>query len=123
MWPKINGQFAAALVNKERYKLYPCRDRSGISPLYDSLIDGWIIFRSEIKSILASGLIKPKFNYKGLNHFASLYSLSGPSTCFHNISFLPPAQVISFDLRIEYQCILHSKRDIHFLIMNLLNFF
>ena len=99
MWPKINGQFAVALVDKERYQLHLCRDRFGISPLYYSLIDGWIIFGSEIKSILASGLIKPKLSYEGLNQFASLYSLPGPATCFHNISLLQPAQVLSFDLR------------------------
>lgn len=99
MWPKINGQFAIALVDKQKYRLHLCRDRFGISPLYYSLVNGWIVFGSEIKSILASGLVKARLSYEGLNQFASLYSLPGPATCFHNISLLQPAQILSFDLK------------------------
>ncbi len=99
MWPKINGQFAIALVDKQGHQLHLCRDRFGISPLYYSLVDGWIVFGSEIKSILASGFISPKLSYEGLNQFASLYSLPGPATCFDNISLLQPAEVLSFDLK------------------------
>ena len=99
MWPKINGQFAIALVEKQVHQLHLCRDRFGISPLYYSLVDGWIVFGCDTKSIFVFGLAKSKLSYEGLNQFAGLYSLPGPATCFDRISLLQAAQVLSFDLK------------------------
>ena len=50
---KLDGMFAFALVDSKYKKIYLCRDRYGIKPLYYYIRnDGMIFFASEIKSIL-----------------------------------------------------------------------
>ena len=51
--PELNGNFAIAIWNTEERTLFLARDRLGIRPLFYTLIDGQLVFASEIKSILA----------------------------------------------------------------------
>lgn len=55
---KINGMFAIALYDSRYELLYLIRDRIGIKPLYYAFNNGDLLFASEIKAILASGLIR-----------------------------------------------------------------
>ena len=59
---KANGMFAIALYNSDSEKLILIRDRLGIKPLYYFFDKEKIIFSSEIKGILSSGLVKAEFN-------------------------------------------------------------
>ena len=49
--------FAIALYDKEENSITLIRDRFGIKPLYYTLRNNILIFASEIKSILKSGLL------------------------------------------------------------------
>lgn len=55
---KAHGMFAFALYDSTESLLYLARDRFGIKPLYYTVLDGTIIFSSEIKGILAHDLEK-----------------------------------------------------------------
>src|SRR5436309_12619559 len=58
---RLRGQFAVALWDQNRQRLVLARDRFGICPLYwtrQRTADGeWLLFASEIKALLATGLI------------------------------------------------------------------
>ena len=54
------GQFSVAIWDKAQRTLLLARDRVGIGPLFYAQHDGWLIWSSEIKGILASGLISPR---------------------------------------------------------------
>ncbi|MGH8587753.1 MAG: asparagine synthase (glutamine-hydrolyzing), partial [Gammaproteobacteria bacterium] len=54
----LNGMFAIALHDTVRRKLVLVRDHIGIKPLYYSFTDARIVFGSEVKVLLASGLVK-----------------------------------------------------------------
>ena len=54
---KFNGMFAFAIYDKQKKTVFLARDRLGIKPLYYSIVDGILIFGSEMKVILKH----PKF--------------------------------------------------------------
>lgn len=93
----LNGDFSIAILDKNENKLFLIRDRAGVKPLYYSLYDEQLIFGSEIKSILKSG-IKPKLVIENLQkYFVFKYSPTD-ETLFKNIKRLPPAHFGVYDL-------------------------
>ncbi len=56
---ELNGQFAFALWDRKRRRLLLVRDRAGILPLYYARVAGGVAFGSEVKALLASGLVQP----------------------------------------------------------------
>ncbi len=54
---RARGQFAVSLWDRRNRTLILGRDRVGICPLYYTEVDGWLLWGSEIKALLASGLV------------------------------------------------------------------
>ena len=82
---KANGMFAIALYNSETEKLFLIRDRLGIKPLYYFLDREKIVFSSEIKGILSSGLVKAEFNEFAVDEYLGNRYVRAPYTFFKNI--------------------------------------
>ena len=57
MFAKARGQFAVSLWDRKTRTLILGRDRVGICPLYYAEADGWLLWGSEIKALLASGMV------------------------------------------------------------------
>ncbi len=57
MFEKARGQFAVSLWDRNTRTLILGRDRVGICPLYYTEVDGWLLWGSEIKALLASGMV------------------------------------------------------------------
>jgi asparagine synthase (glutamine-hydrolysing) len=93
-WGKLHGQFAIALWDEGKRQLHLGRDRFGISPLYWSRQDDWLLFASEIKGLLASGMVAPRPDRKGLDHMFTFTALPGPRTCFEGVQLLPPGHCL-----------------------------
>ena len=55
---RARGQFAVSLWDRRSRTLFLGRDRVGICPLFYAQADGWLIWGSEVKAILASGLVR-----------------------------------------------------------------
>ncbi|MFO0876199.1 MAG: asparagine synthase (glutamine-hydrolyzing) [Gemmataceae bacterium] len=97
-WDHLKGQFAVALYDDRRRRIVLGRDRFGICPLYWARQGDWLIFGSEIKAILASGLVEPKADPQGINHLFTFFSMPGPTTCFQGVSLLPPGRYLDIQL-------------------------
>jgi asparagine synthase (glutamine-hydrolysing) len=86
----MNGMFAIALWDSIKNKLLLIRDRMGVKPLFYTLINGHLIFGSEIKTILAHPDYRRDIDYNALYHYFTFKSVPSPWTAFRNISSLPP---------------------------------
>jgi asparagine synthase (glutamine-hydrolysing) len=84
------GQFGVSIWDSTKQQLLLARDRTGISPLFYAVVDGWLLFASEIKAILASGMIEAAADHKGIDYFFHFYAMSNTRTCFHGIKSIPP---------------------------------
>lgn len=84
----INGQFAFALYDRRERTLFLARDNFGINPLYYTVIDGLLIFASEIKAILQHPLAPREVDLTGLDQVFSFPGLVSPRTLFKGIESL-----------------------------------
>lgn len=105
MLERLRGQFAVALWDQRRQRLVLARDRFGICPLYwtrQRTSDGeWLLFASEVKALLASGLVEARPNPRGINHLFSFFALPGAITCFEGIQLLLPGHYLDIRLGTE----------------------
>lgn len=90
---KLRGMFAFAIWDTRTEKLLLARDRLGIKPLYYSVAADRIIFASEIKALLASGLIPRKLDPAGIRAFLQLGHIPAPWTAIQNVKPLPPGYI------------------------------
>src|SRR6202171_1036743 len=88
LFEKLRGQFAVALWDERQRQLLLARDRFGICPLFWSQQGNLLLFASEIKALLASGLVPAKPDPRGINHVFTFFAMPGPVTCFAGINSL-----------------------------------
>ena len=94
---ELPGMFAFAIWDEEKQELFCARDRFGEKPFYYARgKNGEFIFASEIKAILASGLIKPIVNHEAISHFLQYGYVNAQQSIYKNISTLPPAHFLIF---------------------------
>src|SRR2546423_11800923 len=88
MWERLRGQFAIALWDERRRQLQLGRDRFGIAPLFWTRQNDWLLFASEIKGLLASGMIPVRPDRRGIDHVFTFSAVPGPRTCFEGVQLL-----------------------------------
>jgi asparagine synthase (glutamine-hydrolysing) len=93
----LRGMFAFAIWNTRRRRLFLARDRLGVKPLYWARRGERLIFASEIKAILASGLVVPRPNEAAIPELLGTRSLAGSDTMFEGIYTLLPGHVLTFE--------------------------
>ncbi len=102
IFPHLRGQFAFALWDARLRRVILARDRFGICPLYwtRQTVQGgeWLLFASEIKALLASGMVAARPDPRGINHLFTFFALPGPVTCFEGVQLLPPGHYLRVQL-------------------------
>ncbi len=86
----FNGMFAFAIWDKVKKELFIARDRMGIKPVYYYQKDGVILFASEIRSILESGIVPRKINKDALTDYFTYQTVHAPATIVKDIYMLMP---------------------------------
>ncbi len=76
---KLNGIFAFAVFRSDDRSVFLCRDKIGVKPLFYSEYSGGLVFGSEIKALLKSGVVKPQIDEQGLNEIFFLGPARTPS--------------------------------------------
>jgi len=89
----IDGIFAIAYYNSRTGYLQLARDRFGVKPLYYARRNGSLAFASEIKPLLASGLIPTEMDEGALSELAVFRYVAGPRTPFKGVELLAPGVV------------------------------
>jgi asparagine synthase (glutamine-hydrolysing) len=98
MFEKLRGQFAVALWDGRQQRLVLGRDRFGICPVYWTRQGDWLLFASEIKALLASGMVDARPDLRGINHLFTFFALPGPVTCFEGVQLLPPGHFLRIEV-------------------------
>lgn len=95
---RLNGMFAFAIYDKKKNLLFCARDRLGIKPLYYAFDGERFAFGSEIKALLAAGVVRPEVNIGALNEYFSFQNIFSDQTLFAGIHTLPAGHTLTIDV-------------------------
>lgn len=87
---ELRGMFGIAVWDESRRRAVITRDRLGIKPLYWAQSGDLLLFASELKCLLASGLVSTELDYDGIDAYLTLGFIPAPRTPLVHVSKLPP---------------------------------
>ena len=93
---KLHGMFAFVLAEMrggpsgQVKRAILARDRFGIKPLYYAAIDGALLFASEVRALLATGLIPDRISADAVSSYLLFGSVCEPNTLIEGVYSLPP---------------------------------
>ena len=97
MLDRLRGMFAFVIWDGKKKKLFAARDFFGIKPFYYALVDGQLVFASEIKSILEYTPYKKEINPLALENYLTFQYSVLPETFFKGIYKLMPSHCLTFE--------------------------
>jgi asparagine synthase (glutamine-hydrolysing) len=95
----FEGMFAFALHDMKRHKLLLARDHLGIKPLFYSFDGRRLVWGSEVKAILASGLLTRELDIDALMQFLLWEYVPGEATLLRGVHKLKAGHLLEVDLR------------------------
>jgi asparagine synthase (glutamine-hydrolysing) len=87
---KLRGKFGLVVWDARRRRAVIARDRLGVKPIYWARTGDLLVFASELKSLLASGLIERQFDPEALDAYLTLGFVPGPRTLLRGVWKLDP---------------------------------
>lgn len=94
---RLRGMFGIALWDGRERRAVLVRDRLGIKPLYYAEVGDVLVFGSELKSVLASGLVAPEIDYEAIDALLALGFIPGPMTPLARVRKLMPGHRLVVD--------------------------
>jgi asparagine synthase (glutamine-hydrolysing) len=89
---RLNGMFAVTVWDSTKRTLNLARDRVGIKPCYYARVNGNVLFASEVKAILASGLLgKRTVNLRMVEQLLEVGYPLEAETLLNEVHQIPPA--------------------------------
>jgi asparagine synthase (glutamine-hydrolysing) len=85
----LKGMFSIVIWDRQKRSLFMARDRFGVKPLYYYKDDGQLLFASEVRALLASGLVPRKIDIPALADYLKYQSFVAPSTPVKEVYQLP----------------------------------
>ena len=92
----LHGMFAFVLIDLKESVLLCARDPAGMKPFFYFENDSYFIISSEIKGLLASGLIDRQLNGRQVRHYLNFRHARGPETFYQNVFELPPGHQLKW---------------------------
>jgi asparagine synthase (glutamine-hydrolysing) len=87
---RLNGQWAFAIWDARRRRLFLSRDRFGVRPLFYAFAADSFVFASEIKALLQYRGIEPELDIRALDEIFTFWYTLPPRTAFRGVFELPP---------------------------------
>jgi asparagine synthase (glutamine-hydrolysing) len=87
---RLNGQWAFAIWDRRKRRLFLSRDRLGVRPLYYTQIGGILLFASEIKALLAHPGVSRVLDVESLDDIFTFWHTVPPRTALVGVRELPP---------------------------------
>jgi asparagine synthase (glutamine-hydrolysing) len=89
---QLRGKFAVAVWDEERRRGVIARDRLGIKPLYWARSGDTLVFGSELKCVIASGLVTPELDGEALAAYLAFGFVPAPMTPLAQVRKLMPGE-------------------------------
>lgn len=93
----FNGQWAFAIWDVRRRRLFLSRDRLGVRPLYYADTGRGLAFASEIKGLLEHPDVPRELDLHGIDDVFTFWSALSPRTVFRGVNELPPGHSMVVD--------------------------
>src|SRR5581483_4981966 len=90
----LRGMFGIAIWDDRQRRLLVARDRLGVKPLYYAHSGDVVVFASELKSVVASGLVPIEVDADAVDAYLALGYFPTPYTPLRGIRKLPPGHVL-----------------------------
>src|SRR3954449_1237449 len=91
---RMLGMWAFCVWDRDAQTLFLARDRLGIKPLVYAQVAGGLVFASEIKALVASGLVERRLDPEPLPHYLSAFAVPEPYTLVKGVRRLPSAHAL-----------------------------
>ncbi len=95
---KFIGMFALIIYDNEKNKLFVCRDRAGVKPLYYYQTEDLILFASELKAFHEHPSFIKKINQSGLYAYLKYGYLTQGLSIFENVHKVKPGSYLTIDI-------------------------
>jgi asparagine synthase (glutamine-hydrolysing) len=92
---KLRGMFALAIWDNEKRELILACDRFGIKPLYYYVSNDFLLFASELRALVATGLVPRKLSRDGLDSYLANGSVAAPLTIIEGVRQLLPGHYLT----------------------------
>jgi len=94
---RFNGQWAFAIWDSRRARLFLSRDRMGVRPLFFTIADGDFVFASEVKAIFCHRAVPREIDLEGLDQIFTFWHTRPPRTIFRGIQALAPGHSMAVE--------------------------
>jgi asparagine synthase (glutamine-hydrolysing) len=94
---QLRGKFGIAVWDARERRAVIARDRLGVKPLYYAEAGDVLVFASELKSLLASGLVATDLDYEAIDAFLTFGFVPGPMTPLAHVRKLMPGHRLVVD--------------------------
>jgi len=112
---QLNGDFAFAIWDAPRKRMFLARDRMGVRPLYYTVANGTLYFASEVKALLEAPGVNAELDPIALDQIFTLWAPIAPRTPFRDIFELQPGELMIADekglTRRPYWSLTYPDRD------------
>jgi asparagine synthase (glutamine-hydrolysing) len=88
----LRGKFGIAVWDRVARRGVIARDRMGIKPLYYAQVDGLLVFGSELKSVIASGLVTDELDLEAISAYLTLGFVPAPLTPLKQVRKIMPGE-------------------------------
>jgi asparagine synthase (glutamine-hydrolysing) len=95
---RVRGMYAWAFLDRRAGRLLLGRDPLGIKPLYMARAGADLLFASEVRGLLASGVVPRRIDRAGAASMLAYGAVQEPRTIFEGITAVPPGAVLAIDL-------------------------
>ncbi|MCA1641884.1 MAG: asparagine synthase (glutamine-hydrolyzing), partial [Acidobacteria bacterium] len=107
-----NGMFAVAAWDARAKRLTLIRDRMGVKPLYYFRDGKNFLFASEIKALLASGLVERRVNRQAVWDYLTYRYVPAPETIWEGVRKLRPGHLLRFEEGREPEEVRYWESDV-----------
>jgi asparagine synthase (glutamine-hydrolysing) len=94
---RLRGKFGLAVWDAQARRAVVARDRLGVKPMYYAEVGDVVVFASELKSLLASGLVDAELDYEAIDAFLTFGFVPGPLTPLARVRKLMPGERLIVD--------------------------